>query len=72
MMEAPRSLEDEALSGVVWWGRAILLVILVWFTWLGVIHLDRTIGLWAHYAGTLVMSAAIGFGAWTTLKKRSA
>lgn len=24
---------DEALSGVVWWGRAALLVVLVWFTW---------------------------------------
>lgn len=24
---------DEALSGIVWWGRAALLALLVWFTW---------------------------------------
>lgn len=26
-------IEDDALGPVVWWGRAILLVILIWLTW---------------------------------------
>ena len=31
---------------------------------LGMSHLDRTIGLWSHYTGVLLMVAAIGTGAW--------
>jgi hypothetical protein len=33
-------------------------------TTLGMTHLDRTIGLWTHYAGVLLMVGAIGVGAW--------
>ncbi|MDO8793398.1 MAG: hypothetical protein Q7J25_02125 [Vicinamibacterales bacterium] len=32
LVRASADVEDEALSGVVWWGRAILLLILVWLT----------------------------------------
>ena len=31
----------------------------------GALHLDRAIGLWAHYLGVLLMTAAIGAAAWT-------
>jgi hypothetical protein len=33
-------------------------------TTLGMTHLDRTIGLWTHYFGVLIMVASIGVAAW--------
>ena len=39
-------------------------------TTLGVTHLDRAIGLWAHYAGILLIVASIAFAAWTLYRPR--
>jgi hypothetical protein len=38
---------------------------------LGVMHLDRAIGLWAHYGGVLVMVASIAAGAWTLYRAKN-
>ena len=40
-------------------------------TQLGIIHHDRTLGLWAHYGGVLLMAASIGVGAWTLRRRRN-
>lgn len=37
-------------------------------TQLGWLHLDQTIGLWAHRAGVAIMAAAIAWAAWVTWK----
>ena len=34
-------------------------------TQLGALHLDRTIGLCAHYGGLLVMMLSLAYAAWT-------
>lgn len=41
-------------------------------TQLGAMHLDRAIGLWAHYGGILLMAASIGAGAWTLYRTKQA
>ena len=41
-------------------------------TTLGMTHLDRTIGLSAHYLGVLVMAGAIAFASWTLYRPRPA
>jgi hypothetical protein len=37
-------------------------------TALGAVHLDRTLGLWAHYGGVLLMVASMAFAAWTLVR----
>jgi hypothetical protein len=41
-------------------------------TTLGMTHLDRTIGLSAHYLGVVVMAASIAVAAWTLYRPRPA
>lgn len=40
-------------------------------TALGATHLDRTIGLWAHYLGIIAMVVSIGFAGWTLFRSRA-
>jgi hypothetical protein len=39
-------------------------------TTLGVTHLDRTLGLWTHYTGVLLMLASLGVAAWALYRPR--
>jgi hypothetical protein len=38
-------------------------------TTLGIVHLDRTLGLWAHYGGVLIMVVSIVVAAWTVFRR---